>query len=378
MNYALILSGGSGTRLWPLSRRARPKHLIPFGGGPTLLEQTLDRLDGLISPNRRYLITIPEQAPIVRDAARGKAVGIIIEPMGVNNLFPMALSTKMIADRDPDAKIVFLPSDHTIDHPGKLRDALECAFEVAADDYIVTLGIPTDHPEPNYGHVRRTEPIEGYEGKTCPAYAVAKFHEKPNLETAEQYTSDNDWFWNGGIFIFSAAAMLGYIERLQPELHAIVSKFAPVLAQANPKMDSPVIDWSSSAAISEGYKNLSPELRTSIDFAIMEKADKVATIPVEMGWSDLGGFKALAELEEADSDGNRVIVPGLDEHTRVLMPGSKNCSVFPGKRVVVCLDCEDMIVVETSDAVLVLPSRSSRRVKEVVDRLQENRWTDLQ
>ncbi|HDS30149.1 MAG TPA: mannose-1-phosphate guanylyltransferase, partial [Firmicutes bacterium] len=307
VNHALILSGGSGTRLWPLSRKSRPKHLIPFAGGPTLLEQTLTRLDELIAPERRYLITIPEQAPIVRDVARGKAIGIIIEPIGCNNLFPMALSTKLIASRDPNAVIVFLPADHTISRPDKLRKALKKAISVAETGYIVTMGIPTAYPEPNYGHLQKTEPLEGFGGDEFPAFHVRRFHEKPPMDVVLGYTSDESWFWNGGIFIYSAATMLELISELQPELHKLLESLDSAVSHVKPTMDSPVIDWSSSSVIDAAYRNLPMKLQTSIDFAIMEHADRVATIPVDMGWSDLGGFAALSELIEPDDDGNRVV-----------------------------------------------------------------------
>ncbi len=377
MNYALILSGGSGTRLWPLSRLARPKHLIPLAGGPTLLEQTLSRMDDLIPPERRYLITVPEQAPIVRDVARGSAVGIIIEPMGRNNALPMALSTKMLADRDRDARIVFLPADHSIAHPDKLRRSLERAIEVAGEGYIVTLGIPTAYPEPNYGHVQCAEHIPGFEGGEFPAFRVQRFHEKPPLQVAEEYTSDDNWFWNGGIFIYSAVEMLKLIERHQPELHKIVTDLAPVLTHAKPTLDSPVIDFAASSVIQACYRDLPLKLQTSIDFAIMERAEKVATIPVEMGWSDLGGFAALADLFPHDSDGNRVVAEDAGESLRIITPGSKGVSVFPGKRTIVCLDCADLIVVDTGDALLILPKESSRRVRDVVEEIRERKWNDL-
>jgi len=377
VNYALILSGGSGTRLWPLSRRARPKHLISLIGGPALFDLTLDRLEGLIPPQQRFLITVPEQAPIVRDHARGRALGIIIEPRARNNALPMALSTRMIADRDPDAVIIFLPADHSIQHPEKLREAIEQAVKVASQGYIVTLGCPTSHCEPNYGHVHRGEPIPGFESGEYPAFLVKQFREKPPEEEAEKYTLADDWYWNCGIFIFRADSMLDLISKAQPDLARIVNLHRSSLALAKPTLENPVIDWAASVAISDEYKNLQPQLRTSIDFALMERAEKVATIPVEMGWSDLGGFTPLSELIEADESGNR-IAPRQDlPESFVLLPGSKNVSVFPSKRTVVCLDCQDLIVVDTLDAVLILPRGSSRKVGEVVELLRQRGWNTL-
>lgn len=373
----MILSGGSGTRLWPLSRRARPKHVISLAGGKPLLVKTLDRLDGFIEPQQRYLITIPEQAPVVRDIARGRAIGIIIEPVGRNNLFPLALTARMIADKDPDASIAFLPADHHILFPERLQYALNLAFDVAADGYIITLGIPTRHPEPNYGHVRKGEAIPGYEDRDMQVFTVEKFQEKPSLEIAEKYHGDENVFWNGGIFIFSVITILDLISRVQPELHRIISDLALVLSLKEFSLENPVCDWEALKEVHEAYLNLPRNLHTSIDYGLMEKAEKVATIPVEMGWNDLGGFAALADLLEADEKGIR-IAPGLDGiEPRVLTPGSKNVSIFPGKRVVVCLDCEDLIVVNTPDAVLILPRDSSPRVRNVVDLITQHGWTDL-
>ena len=377
MNYALILSGGSGTRLWPLSRKSRPKHLIPISGSSPLLEQTLDRLEPLVPPNLRYLITIPEQAPIVRDIARGRAAGIIIEPFGRNNALPLALSTRFLLGRDPEAKIVFLPADHSILHPDILRGALTKAFEVASAGYIVTLGIPTKFPEPNYGHVQRGDPVPGFEKGDFPAFKVGKFHEKPPFETAEKYAIDDDWFWNSGIFIFSAARMYEAFKACCPDLYELAEKLARELASYNPTVSNPVIDWSANESISEAYKNLPDRFRTSIDFAVMEHAENVVTIPVDMGWSDLGGFDALALLIDPDENGNRIGHRADGEDALVLTPGSKNISIFPGKRAVVCLDCEDLIVVDTPDALLVLPSKSSRRVGDVVAQIKAKGWLGL-
>jgi len=378
VNYALILSGGSGTRLWPLSRRARPKHLISLAGGKPLLEQTLDRLDGLIPPENRYLITIPEQAPIVRDTARGKAVGIIIEPEGVNNLLPMALSTRLIAEKDPEASIAFLPADHNLTHPEKLREALALAYDVAMEGYIVTIGIPTRHPETNYGHVQKGEDIPGFKDRDYPVYKVKTFTEKPPQDVAQEFHSSDDWFWNGGIFIYSAWFMLELISREQPELFKLVNDLTETLIKTEASLENPVIDWESEEAISEAYKTLPAKLRTSIDYALMEKADRIATIPVEMGWSDLGGFSALADLiETVDDEGNRIAPGQGDEESRVLLPGCENVTVFPGRRAVICFECEDLIVVETPDAVLVLPRDKSKDVRDVVDRIKHEGWYDL-
>ncbi len=377
MDYALILSGGSGTRLWPLSRRARPKHLVWLAGSKPLLDQTLDRLEGLIPAERRFLITIPEQAPIVRDAARGRAAGIIIEPVGRNNLFPMALSTRMLADRDPDARIVFLPSDHSLAQPGMLRQALELALEVAGQGYIVTLGIPTKYAEPNYGHIQKGDVIPGFGGRAFPVFEAKSFREKPPLELAEEMDRSTEWFWNCGIFIYSASGMLELVAEAQPELARILDDLAPSLAREVPIITKPVCDWEAEQAIREAYLGLPKKLQTSIDYALMEKARRVAMIPVEMGWSDLGGFSALSELLEPVDETNRVALGKDGGEARVLLPGCTNVTVFPGKRTVVCLDCKDLIVVDTSDALLILPRESSGRVREVVEQIKQRGWTDL-
>jgi len=377
VNYALILSGGSGTRLWPLSRRARPKHLVHIAGSKPLLEQTLDRLDGLIPPERRYLITIPEQAPLVRDMARGRAVGILIEPKGKNNLFPMALTTRLISEIDPEARIAFLPSDHSIAEPDKLKSALELAYDVAAKGWIVTLGIPIRHPEPAYGHIHIGDEIPGYENRGFDVFKVQSFKEKPDEKLAEQYTSSDEWYWNGGIFIYSAMAMMDLISRAQPELAETLDQLAGVLARKTPTMDKPVFDWEASMEINEAYKNLPKKFQTSIDYALMEKADKVATIPVEMGWNDLGSFTALADLLESDDNENRIGPRPDSEEPRVLLPGTTNTAVFPGKRTIICLDCHNLIVVDTNDAILILPRESSADVRSVVEKIKDRGWKDL-
>ncbi len=378
MNYALILSGGSGTRLWPLSRRARPKHLINLAGGKPLLEQTLDRLGDLIPADRRFLITIPEQAPIVRDAARGRAMGIIIEPVGRNNLFPMVLSTKIIAERDEDARIAFLPADHSMTAPEKLGQALSIAFDVAEEGYIVTIGIPTRYPEPNYGHVQKGDRIAGYDDRDLPVYEVKSFREKPPMETAEEFAGSDEWYWNSGIFVFSATAMMDLVLKMQPELARMVNDLAHVLLKSDSTLANPVIDWEADEEIRDAYINLPQKFQTSIDYALMEKADRVATIPVDMGWSDLGGFAALDDLIEPLEDETNRVAPRMDGgDPRVILPGCRDVTVFPGRRSIVCLDCEDLIVVDTPDALLILPKDSSGKVRDVIDLIKQRGWSDL-
>ena len=377
MNYALILSGGSGTRLWPLSRLSRPKHLISLAGGDPLLSYTLARLDGLIEPEQRFLVTIPEQAPVVRDMARGLAAGIIIEPAGRNNLLPLSLACKMLADRDPEAMIAFLPADHHIQQPDALRSALTLAFDVASKGYIITLGIPTRHPEPNYGHVLIGSELPGYENRDRKVYSVEKFVEKPSDEVAEKYHRDEKVFWNGGIFVFKASTMLDLISRVQPELFKTISDLAGTLSGLKFSLDRPVCDWEAIKGIHDAYLNLPKKLQTSIDYGLMEKAEKVATIPIEMGWNDLGGFAALAGLTEADKNGIRIAPRADGGAARVLTPGSKEVTVFPGKRAIVCLDCENLIVVDTPDSLLILPASSSSKVRDLVDQIKQKGWQDL-
>lgn len=377
MNYALILSGGSGTRLWPLSRRAKPKHLISLTGGPSLLEQTLERLDGVIPIEQRFLITVPEQAPIVRDRARGKAMGIIIEPIGRNNVLPMALSTRMILDRDPEAIIAFLPADHNIQDSGKFRMAIKAAIKAASRGYIVTLGIPPTRPEPNYGHIHKGELFPQWDDKDFPAFFVKRFHEKPLPDVARTYTESGEWLWNAGIFVYQAWVMMELINQKQPELAKIVSSHAHSLALANPSIENPVIDWSASSAISSEYRNLSLQLQTSIDYALIERAEQIVTIPVEMGWNDLGGFRALAELIPEEDNGNRV-APRQDKfEANVLLPGCSNVTVFPGKRTIACIDCHDLIIIDTPDALLILPRSSSSKVGEIVELIKQRGWNNL-
>jgi mannose-1-phosphate guanylyltransferase len=283
----------------------------------------------------------------------------------------------MIADKDPDATIIFLPADHSIQHPEKLKAALQRAVAVANQGFIVTLGCPTSHCEPNYGHVLRGDPLPGFEDGEFPAFSVKQFHEKPPSEEAEKYTQSDDWYWNCGIFIFRAEIMLDLIANKQPELARIINTHRASMSLAQPTMENPVIDWAASTAISDEYKKLQPQLRTSVDFALMERADKIATIPVEMGWSDLGGFAPLAELIEPDESGNRIGPKQGAGEAYVLLPGSRNVSVFPAKRTIVCLDCKDLIVVDTPDALLVLPKGSSRKVGEVVELLRQRGWNTL-
>jgi mannose-1-phosphate guanylyltransferase len=172
-------------------------------------------------------------------------------------------------------------------------------------------------------------------------------------------------------------AMMDLISKAQPELTELLDQLAGVLVRENPTVDKPVFDWEASTEINEAYKNLPKKFQTSIDYALMEKADKVATIPVEMGWNDLGSFTALADLLEPDDKDNRVGPRSDGEDARVLLPGSTDTSVFPGKRTIVCLDCHNLIIVDTNDAILILPHESSADVRSVVEKLKDRGWKDL-
>ncbi|ABC64778.1 mannose-1-phosphate guanylyltransferase [Erythrobacter litoralis] len=305
--HPVILCGGGGTRLWPRSRPERPKPFLHLLGERTLFQQTLDRVaDG----NRFALPTIvagESHMPLIREQAGDTPdIHLIAEPMGRNTAPAIALA----AHRLPEEAIMLVcPSDHFIADTAAFRDAVESAADLASEGYLVSLGITPDRPETGYGYIKRGAALAG-------GFAVERFVEKPDQPTAERFLADGGYSWNGGIFLFSAARLLGELSRHRPEMAELVERAA---AHGNEATRIFRPEAASFAAI-EGE---------SIDYALMEPTDRAAMVPVSMGWSDIGNWQALADARggrsqgpcdlldarnvHVDSDGPRVSVVGLSD-----------------------------------------------------------------
>jgi mannose-1-phosphate guanylyltransferase / mannose-6-phosphate isomerase len=352
MIHPVILSGGSGTRLWPMSRSLYPKQLLALVGEHSLLQETVQRVIGdarfaapLIIANEEHRFIIAEQLREIGAVPEA----LMLEPIGRNTAPAACVAALRLAASEPDALMLVMPSDHVIGDLAAFRRATECAASAARAGHLVTFGIAPERAETGYGYIAKGEAIAGCEG----AFAVTAFVEKPDAETAERYLASGDHFWNSGIFLFPAALYLAELERRQPSMLAACQK-----ALAGARTDSDFIRLDKTAfAASPG---------DSIDYAVMEHTTLAAVVPVGMGWSDLGSWDALWELGVRDERGNALLGNVVAEATR-------NCYLRSEAGLVAAIGVEDLVVVATDDAVMVAPRNRTQEVKDLVARLRAER-----
>lgn len=315
----VILSGGAGTRLWPLSRADRPKQFLALAGEESLLKATARRASAWGTP---IVVAGHDQALAVR--AEIPDARLVLEPCPGGTAAAVALAALQAA---PGELLLVMPSDHHIEDEAAFRAAVATAAPLAGEGWLVTFGIAADRPETGYGYIRRGEAL------APGAWRVARFAEKPDRPTAQAWLTEGGWDWNAGIFLFAREALLDGLREHAPEI----------------------------LAAAEGDFAGAPA--ASIDTALMEKADRVAVVPAAMGWSDIGSWEALHALGPRDGDGN--LLAG-----DVVAPGSRGCLVRSDGPVVVALGVEDLVIVATERAVLVVPRGESQRVREAIDALE--------
>ena len=356
MIHPIILSGGSGTRLWPMSRSLYPKQLLALVGERSLLQQTVLRVvsDGggnagfappLIIANEEHRFIIAEQLREIGAVADA----LVLEPVGRNTAPAACVAALRLAASEPDALMLLMPSDHVIGELDAFRSATKRAAAAARCGHLVTFGITPERAETGYGYISKGAPVAGVEG----AFAVTGFVEKPDPATAERYVASGDYFWNSGIFLFPAALYLAEIERLQPEMLAACKA---ALAGARSETDFIRLD---KAAFARCPSN-------SIDYAVMEHTAHAAVVPVGMGWSDLGSWDALWEMAARDERGNALC-------GNVVAEATSNCYLRSEKGLVAAIGVEDLVVVATDDAVMVAPRNRTQEVKTLVARLLAER-----
>lgn len=378
MLVPVILSGGAGTRLWPVSRSAYPKPFMRMGDGESLLKKTLDRAlrcaDGgpvLTVTGRDYYFLTRDEYAQHADADLDK-LPFLLEPAGRNTAPAVVLAALHAREHvGADAVMLILPADHLIrDLDAFVADARR-AHALAQDGWLVTFGIRPTHPETGFGYIRMGQAIEApppqpsgqlpphAEGATAerPVAAgasmgrqVAAFVEKPDMQTAESYVASGDYVWNSGMFCFRADALLAVAAQTCPD---VLSAAEACHAQAT-SHESPV-EFAREAFLAQ------PDI--SIDYAIMERAPKVAVVPASFDWSDIGSWKAMSDLDEADGDGNRV-------RGQAILVESANCYIQSDTRMVAAVGVSDLVIVDTGDAVLVSHRERAQQVKLVVERLR--------
>lgn len=344
---AVVMAGGRGTRFWPWSREARPKQFLPLAGEAPLLRQTVERLQPDFTPDRIFIVTTAVLAEGTRALLPElPPENVLIEPEGRNTAPCLALALVQLEARHPDATMAVLSADHFIGDEAKFRADLRLASDhAAAQGQLVTFGIPPTYPETGYGYIE----TEG----TGAVLAAKAFREKPPVEQAMAYLMTGRHYWNAGMFVWTLRDLRAGLQHHAPEVLAPLDAWA---AEGRREAELPA-----------AYARL-PKI--SIDYALMEKSANVSVVPASFRWSDVGSWPALAEFTPKDEAGNAV-------QGQAVLHDSRNCAVYAEGRLVAGAGLDDLIIVETKDAVLVCPRERAQDVKTLVDRLQAMGRTDL-
>ncbi|MBF0167033.1 MAG: mannose-1-phosphate guanylyltransferase/mannose-6-phosphate isomerase [Alphaproteobacteria bacterium] len=347
--HPVILSGGAGTRLWPMSRALYPKQLLALVSERSMLEETLRRInsdafaDPLIICNEEHRFIVAEQAR----AMKAKPTAIILEPEGRNTAPAVAVAAHMLAALSPDTVMAIMPSDHSVLDTKAFRSAMTTAATAARAGYLVTFGIAPTAPETGYGYIKAGSPIKDQKGVSC----VERFVEKPDLKTAKTYLADPAFSWNSGIFVMTAGTYLEELKKHHPE---IVRATRISLANATRDLDFLRLEADSFAKATA----------QSIDYAVMEHTKKAAVIPVKMGWSDVGSWRALWEIAGKDESGNAI-------SGDVLTDGVSNSFIRGDGTLVAVVGLDNVVVVATDDALLVSSMEKAQDVKRIAESLKK-------
>jgi len=339
MNYAVILAGGIGSRFWPFSRELEPKQFMKIIGQASLLQATIQRLNGVVDKRRVYIITNNIYFYEVKAQVAKLGIpdtNIILEPQGKNTAPAVGLCAKLISQLDKDAVLLVLPADHYIKNIDNFKKTLKRAITCAREDFLVTLGIKPNAASTGYGYIKASGKRNGY-------LTVGKFLEKPSLNNAKKYFKNKKFFWNSGMFIWKAAVFLEETRKYLPKLYA------------NLQLINSVND----------IKKIWPRIEAiSVDYGIMEHSKKIALIPVNFYWTDLGSWNALAEIFPKDKKGNIT-------NSDILNVDSQGVCVFSrGNRLISTIGVNNMVIADTPDALLVCDRNRTQDVKQLVERLK--------
>jgi mannose-1-phosphate guanylyltransferase/mannose-6-phosphate isomerase len=346
---AVILAGGSGSRLWPLSRQHLPKQFLALDGQSSLLQTTIDRLSPTIEAKDVLIVTQEAHA-------KGEAYHALLpyqalyEPIGRNTAPAIALAATYLCANGDDPIMVVLPADHIIKDEVSFRTHLDIAIQTARKGKLVTFGIQPTHPDTGFGYIKAKA------SDNAQVYEVERFTEKPDIVTAEKFLKDGNYYWNSGMFVWSASAILAEIQRHLPEVYQVAQT---ILAESR-------TGTGFQQAVEKHFASM-PSI--SIDYGVLEKSDRVSLIPCDIGWNDVGSWHAVHEISEKDENGNAL-------QGNVIAVDCKNSLIRSEKRLVAAIGVDNLCIVETADAVLISQSDQTQRVREVVDTLHDKGATE--
>lgn len=348
------MAGGVGTRFWPKSRKSNPKQFLSLFGETSMIQQTVERLDGFVDGKQVVVVTNQDYTTLVQNQLPSvDPTHIIGEPVARNTAPCIASAAALLNKKDPESVMIVLPADHRIGNPKEFKRVLKTAVETAkSQDSLVTIGIKPNRPETGYGYIHRSEGAE-VEEFSHPVYRVQKFTEKPNIEKATEFFESGDYLWNSGIFIWKTSTILNAFEKHLPEIYSNVETLQ--------KSDFSEQDVRT-------FYEACPSI--SIDYGIMEKAEKVHVVPGDFDWNDVGSWTAVHELSDKDSEQNATV-----KGKALYVNSTGNYVSTNGKKMVAFAGVDNVALVETDDAILVVNLEQAQDVKEIVEELNENEET---
>ena len=357
--YAVIMAGGGGTRLWPLSRKRRPKQMLNIGQDRSLFQVAVDRLQGVFTPDRIIVVTVEEQAQGLQEQCPDiPSENFLLETMPRGTASVVGYAAAILQKKNPEAVMAVLTADHIIGNLKLFQQILISAYQTAAEDYLVTLGITPTYPATGYGYIRQGDTIGKFQ--EMEAFQVLEFTEKPAQPDAERMLASGEFAWNSGMFFWKTEVILKEISRQMPELSSLLD----IITEA---WDTPAQD----KTVRDVWPGIKPE---TIDFGIMEKAKKVAVIPAAgLEWNDVGSWEALFDVLPIDDQGN--VVEG-GEHISLDTTGTM-IYTYDNPRTVVTIGSEDLIVVDTGDILLICDRKRAQEVRQVVKELENKGRDDL-
>ncbi|HET6351627.1 MAG TPA: mannose-1-phosphate guanylyltransferase/mannose-6-phosphate isomerase [Coriobacteriia bacterium] len=355
---ACILAGGSGHRFWPLSRELNPKQLLSMFGSESLIAQAVHRITPYVLGDGVWIVTNERLFDELRNHLTAQPdpalhhVRYLKEPMARNTAPAIALAAAVMLAEDPDAMLVVLPSDHLLEGGQPWAECIESATKLAEDGFLVTIGIRPTRPETGYGYIKAGESLPKFDVGGAHAHRADCFVEKPDAERAQAYVEGGEYFWNAGIFVMRADRLLAELESLSEDGAAVASAVRQIAAMPEDQRTE-----------IEAFDLFDALPALSIDYAVMELSNNVAVIPASIHWSDVGSLLALEDIASPDADGNVRLGRGVDID-------SHNSIIYSSDRLVATVGVDDMIVVDTSDATLVLPKSRAQDVRQVFDALK--------